>query len=50
MTDTEAQDTKVEGGEDEGGRIVFARSRRNLEDAEQTALTSVGVDIGSATT
>jgi len=50
MTDTEAQDTKVAGGEDEGGRIVFARSRRNLEDAEQTALTSVGVDIGSATT
>ncbi len=36
--------------DDEGGRIVFARSQRNLEDAEKTALTSVGVDIGSATT
>ena len=39
MTDTE-----------EGGRVVFARSQRNLADTEETTLTSVGVDIGSATT
>ena len=35
---------------DEGGRIVFARSQRNLAETEKTTLTSVGVDIGSATT
>jgi ethanolamine utilization protein EutA len=35
---------------EEGGRVVFARSQRNLADTEETTLTSVGVDIGSATT
>ena len=35
---------------EEGGRVVFAKSRRNLADTEKTALKSVGVDIGSATT
>jgi len=36
-------------GEDDGGRVFFARARRNLADTEQTILLSVGVDIGSAT-
>ena len=34
----------------EGGRVVFARPRRNLADEEETRLISVGVDIGSSTT
>ena len=36
--------------EAEGGRVVFARPRRNLADEEETRLISVGVDIGSSTT
>jgi ethanolamine utilization protein EutA len=34
----------------EGGRVIFARPRRNLADEEETRLISVGVDIGSSTT
>jgi ethanolamine utilization protein EutA len=36
--------------EPEGGRVVFAKPRRNLADEEETRLISVGVDIGSSTT
>jgi ethanolamine utilization protein EutA len=34
----------------EGGRVIFAKPRRNLADEEETRLISVGVDIGSSTT
>jgi ethanolamine utilization protein EutA len=40
----------MSGGDEEGGRVVFARPRRNLADTERTSLLSVGVDIGSSTT
>tara|TARA_Y100001936_G_scaffold242610_1_gene280145 strand:- start:12458 stop:13969 length:1512 start_codon:yes stop_codon:yes gene_type:complete len=35
--------------EEEGGRVVFAEPKRNLQSAEKTSLVSVGVDIGSST-
>jgi ethanolamine utilization protein EutA len=34
----------------EGGRVIFAKPRRNLADEDETRLISVGVDIGSSTT
>ena len=37
-------------GEEEGGRVIFARPRANLADVDTTMLVSVGVDIGSSTT
>ena len=36
--------------EQQGGRVIFAKPRRNLADEEETRLISVGVDIGSSTT
>ena len=35
--------------ENEGGRIVFADTERNIQSVEKTSLVSVGVDIGSST-
>jgi ethanolamine utilization protein EutA len=40
----------VSDGEEDGGRIIFARPRANLADVDTTMLVSVGVDIGSSTT
>jgi len=37
------------GPEDQGGRVIFADTKRNLADEQKTTLTSVGVDIGSST-
>lgn len=36
--------------EEEGGRVIFAKSRANLADVDTTMLVSVGVDIGTSTT
>lgn len=36
--------------EEEGGRVIFAKTRANLADVDTTMLVSVGVDIGTSTT